>query len=86
MMEDTIENYYYEDSITFESEQQWNALIFTLANIAKEKKITHQKIADDLGMNRSNITKTFNGRHCPTLRTFLKIAKAINVNITLHKI
>ena len=62
------------------NEQQWQLLVLLLEDIAKQKKITHQQIADSTGLMRSNVTRLFSLKYTPTLKTFLIVAKALNVN------
>jgi transcriptional regulator with XRE-family HTH domain len=59
------------------NEQHWRELVLHLSRIAEEKGITHQAIADELGMQRSNVSRFFAGNQCPTLRTFCAIARAV---------
>jgi len=63
------------------NEQHWRELVLRLSQIAAEKNITHQAIADELGMNRSNVSRFFAGNQCPTLRTFVAVARAVGVNV-----
>lgn len=55
-----------------------------LANIAHEKGITHQEIADKTGFERSNVTRMFAGRYYPGLNNLLKLADAIGVYMTFE--
>jgi DNA-binding phage protein len=62
------------------NEQHWRELVLHLSQIAAEKGITHQAIADELGMKRSNVSRFFAGNQCPTMRTFVAVARAVGVN------
>jgi transcriptional regulator with XRE-family HTH domain len=47
--------------------------------VAKEKGITHDKIAESTGFSRSNISRMLSGKYPPSLDNFLKLADAIGV-------
>lgn len=59
----------------------WKALVLFLAEIAKSKNITHEVIAERTGLQRSNISRVFQLKYCPSLENWLKILKAVEVNI-----
>lgn len=59
---------------------EWQLFVLLLKYIAEEKGITHQQIADNTGLIRSNITRFFFLKYKPGLDIFLKIAKAVGVN------
>ena len=65
-------------------EQRWRELVLHLSQIAAEKGLTHQAIADELGMKRSNVSRFFAGNQCPTLRTFVAVARAVGVLSTFN--
>ncbi len=44
-----------------------------------ERGWTKQQLADELGMDRSSLSKVIRGIHSPTLVMVEKIAKALNV-------
>lgn len=58
----------------------WKIMVQLLREIAADKGITHQDIADTTGLQRPNVTRFFSMTMCPTMDTFLAIAKAIGVN------
>lgn len=62
------------------SNEQWMLLVLLLKEIAEAKGVTHEQIAEASGLQRSNVTRTFNLSYCPTLATFISIAKALKVN------
>ena len=62
------------------NEQHWKLLVLTLRKIAESKKISQQDIANKTDMKRSNVSRMFNLQYCPNLRTFIAVAKAIEVN------
>lgn len=59
----------------------WKALVLFLAEIAKSKGITHETISEKTGLQRSNVSRMFALRYCPSLENWLKILKAVEVNI-----
>lgn len=63
-----------------ENEDSWMLLVLLLKNIAEEKHVTHENIADKLGMHRSSISRIFSLRFCPTLKMFISIAQVLGVN------
>lgn len=59
---------------------QWQLLVLLLKEIADQKNITQQEIADESGLLQSNVSRFFSLKYKPTLDTFLQVAKAIRVN------
>lgn len=59
---------------------QWQLLVLLLKEIADQKNITQQEIADDTGLLQSNVSRFFSLKYKPTLDTFLQVAKAVKVN------
>ena len=51
-----------------------------LKELRKEKQLTQQKLADDLGVNRVNITRWEKGNIEPNLETLSLIASYFNVS------
>lgn len=64
----------------------WKSLVFTLKEIALQKGITHQDIADATGLLRSNVTRIFAARYCPSLDMVVKVAAAVGANIFFEDI
>lgn len=62
------------------NEETWKVLVLTLKNIAEDKGITQDKIAEITGFQQSNISRFFDLKYCPTMRVFLTIATAIEIN------
>lgn len=60
--------------------EQWMLLVLILKNIAEQKKLTQEIIAEKAQMHQSHISRFFGLKYAPYIRTFLKIAKAIGVN------
>ena len=63
-----------------EQSEQWQVLVLMLKNIAIHKKITQKQIAEKSGLIESNVSRMFSLAYKPNLDTFLKVAKAIEVN------
>ncbi len=51
-----------------------------IKEVIKEKGMTIQSLADQMGINRVNLSSSINGN--PTIDTLQKIADALNVPIT----
>lgn len=62
-------------------EESWKPLVLLVKKIADEKGITHETIADRTGLQRSNVTRMFQLKYCPSLQNFLLILRAVEVNI-----
>lgn len=60
--------------------EQWMLLVLLLKQIALDKEITQDKIAEDTGYTQSNISRFFSLRFTPSMAVFLNIAKAVGVN------
>ena len=64
--------------------EQWMLLVLLLKEIADEKKITQEQIADNTGMLQNSVSRFCSLKFKPTLHTFLQISKAIKVNFFLE--
>lgn len=62
------------------NEQSWRLSVQILREIAEAKGISQQEIANRTGMKRPSISRIFSHKFSPTLKTFILIAKAIEVN------
>lgn len=60
--------------------EQWMLLVLLLKEIAIEKSISINEIAERSKMEQSSVSRFFSLKFKPTLPTFLEIAKAIGVN------
>lgn len=60
--------------------EQWQLLVLLLKEIATQKGISINQIAEKTGMEQSSVSRFFSLKFKPTLPTFLEIAKAIKVN------
>jgi len=61
-------------------DKQWKLLVLLLQQIAEQKGLTQQIISEKSEMHQSHISRFFALKYAPDIRTFLKIAKAIEVN------
>jgi len=59
----------------------WKAFVLFIHEIARAKGITSETIAKRTGMHASSIRRMFQLRYCPSLEMWLKIIKAIEINI-----
>ncbi len=55
-------------------------LVLLLKEIAEEKGITQNQIAEQTGMIQSAVSRFFSLKFKPTIDTFLQVSKAIKVN------
>lgn len=60
--------------------EQWMLLVLLLKEIAIQKGISINDIAEKAKMEQSSVSRFFSLKFKPTLPTFLEIAKAIEVN------
>jgi transcriptional regulator with XRE-family HTH domain len=63
------------------SEQIAEAAVALLTAVRKKKGLSHQFVADASGLNRSAISMIESGKRSPTLKTCLKIARALDVDL-----
>jgi transcriptional regulator with XRE-family HTH domain len=61
-------------------ENQWKVLVLLLQQIADQKGYSQHYIAEKAEMHQSHISRFFALKYAPDIRTFLKIATAIEVN------
>jgi len=61
-------------------ETYWRVYVLMLKNVAQAKGITHQDIADRTGLLRSNVSRLFSLKYCPSLKIFISISIAIGMN------
>ena len=66
------------------NEQQWMLLVLLLKKISEEKGISQNEIAKRTGYTQSNVSRMLNMNYCPTIRTFITVAKAIGVNFFIE--
>ena len=61
-------------------DNQWKLLVLLLQQIAEQKGLTQQQIAEKSEMHQSHISRFFALKYAPNMDTFLKVSKAIKVN------
>lgn len=61
-------------------DQQWKLLVILLKEIAESKGITQNQIGEIAEMHQSHVSRFFGLKFPPNMNTFLKVAKAVNVN------
>jgi len=61
-------------------DKNWQLFVLLLKEIADQKSITQNEIAEKSGLLQSNVSRFFSLKYKPTLDTFLQVAKAIKVN------
>lgn len=64
--------------------EQWKMLVLSLKETAEKKGITQQCIAEQSGLIQSNISRFFALKYRPTLDTFLQVANALGIEVSLH--
>ena len=62
-------------------EDTWRVLVLFVKEIADKKKISSEMIAARTGLHASNVRRMFQLHYCPSLENWLKILKAVEVNI-----
>lgn len=62
------------------SNQNFKLFVQLLKEIAEEKGITQQEIADKTGYKQQNVSRIFSLKYSPRLDVFLNIAQAVGVN------
>ncbi len=62
--------------------QERRRLMRRLSDIAIEKAITHEMIAERTGLMRNNISRLLAGKYPPSLDNFLMLCDAIEVKLS----
>jgi len=66
-------------------QEEMRMLLNKLKELAYEKGITEQQIADKTGFIQSNVNRMFAGKYSPLLDNFLQLADAIGYHIDLKE-
>lgn len=61
--------------------EQWKLHIAQLRSVAEAQGVSHAEIAERTGLHRSNVTRFFGQKNCPNLDTFLRVAKALDLDV-----
>jgi DNA-binding phage protein len=64
-------------------EETWKTLISLLKVIAKERDISQYQISERTGIKQPSVNQILNLRKCPRIDTVIKIADAIDMNISV---
>lgn len=64
------------------SEITVSKLVIELSKIRKQKAISHEKLAEMTGLNRSTISLIENHKRIPTILTCIKISKALETKLS----
>jgi DNA-binding phage protein len=64
---------------------KWQDVIIYLREIAKEKGISQQAIAEKIGGKRTAINRIFMLKVCPTIETVRLICVALDINIKFEE-
>ncbi|MBK9258091.1 MAG: helix-turn-helix transcriptional regulator [Saprospiraceae bacterium] len=59
-------------------------LLKYLFQIAQHRGITQKDIEAATGIDQANLSKMLNGKYCPSVDVFLKIAEFVGVDISLQ--
>lgn len=71
-------------SITEASEFAERILIEYLRQYAEHRGLSQTEIAKVSGIKQSNISRLFAGKYPPTLRTFLRVAGALDMHLNIE--
>lgn len=61
-------------------EQQWRLFVSLLHQIAIDSNISNEEIARRTGLHSSNISRMWSLSYSPSIKQFLQVAKACEVN------
>lgn len=64
------------------AEKALQHVIKRLTEIRKEQGISHETLAQEIGLHRSAISLIESGKRSPTLLTCLKIAKGLKISLS----
>ncbi len=65
-----------------QSEIATSKIIDRLSEVRKEKGISHEKLAEMTGLNRSTISLIENHKRTPTILTCIKIGRALEIKLS----
>jgi transcriptional regulator with XRE-family HTH domain len=61
------------------------AICNRLAELAQERKLTHQDIADKTGFDRSNVGRMLSGKYSPGLDNLIRLSEVIGYDVAIIK-
>lgn len=59
-------------------------LLFFIRNVAAEKGVTHQQIAEATGFKRANVSRMLAAKYKPNLDNFLALCRAVGLNLFIE--
>jgi DNA-binding phage protein len=62
-------------------EEHWMLLVLLLKEVADQRGISQEQLAEMSGLKQSNISRMFSLKYCPNLRTYLRVSKALQLNV-----
>ena len=66
-------------------QEETRMLLNKLKELAHEKGITEQQIADKTGFIQSNVNRMFAGKYSPLLDNFIELADAVGYHIEIKE-
>ena len=63
--------------------EHWKVLVLLLKEVAEQKKLTKQEVADTAGITQSNLSRLFAVKYKPNLDLFLRVANAVGLHVYL---
>jgi len=63
------------------NEEHWQLLVLLLKEVAEQREISQLELAEMTGLKQSNISRLFSLKYCPNLRTYMTVAKALQLNV-----
>ena len=68
-----------------EEDERWTELLARLKQLAKDKGITNDMIAEATGFKQGNVNRILNAKYSPRLANLFAIAEAIGVDIVIEE-
>lgn len=59
-------------------------LLTLIKELAKQKNLTQEDIANNMGIEKQNVNKILNHKYSPTLKVFLQLAEAVGCNFYIQ--
>jgi transcriptional regulator with XRE-family HTH domain len=63
--------------------EHWKVLVLLLKEVAEQKNLTQQQVADTVGITQSNLSRLFAVKYKPNLDLFLRVANAVGLHVYL---
>lgn len=68
-------------NMSSQNPNHWKILVQLLIEVAKDRGINQDQIAEMTGMKSSSISRIFSLKFCPKLETYLAIAASLNITV-----